>query len=101
MNSNVECTTGCPASTASNRTINNNQLPSALYLDTNISYNFSSYADDGMDIEAFLNIKNIANKDPGIVPYGPAGSAYGTISTNQAVYDALGRVFRAGMRFKM
>jgi len=101
LNSNVECTTGCPASTASNRTINNNQLPSALYLDTNISYNFSSYADDGMDIEAFLNIKNIANKDPGIVPYGPAGSAYGTISTNQGVYDSLGRVFRAGMRFKM
>jgi outer membrane receptor protein involved in Fe transport len=101
LNSNIECTTGCPVSTASNRTINNNQLPGALYLDTNFAYDIRSYADDGMEIEAFLNIKNIANKDPAIVPAGPAGSAYGTISTNQGVYDALGRVFRAGLRFRM
>jgi outer membrane receptor protein involved in Fe transport len=100
-NANVECTTGCPASTASNRTINNNQLPGAFYFDTNFAYNIRSYADDGMDIETFLNIKNITNKDPAIVPFGPAGSAYGTISTNQGNYDGLGRVFRAGLRFRM
>lgn len=101
LNSNIECTTGCPVSTASNRTIDNNQLAGAFYLDTNIAYSLSSYEDNGLDIETFLNVKNIANKDPVIVPGGPAGSAYGTISTNQGVYDALGRVFRAGLRFRM
>jgi iron complex outermembrane receptor protein len=99
-NANIECTSGCPVSTASNRTINDNQLPSAFYLDTNFSYNLSSYADDGMDVEAFLNIKNITNKDPAIVPQGPAGSAYGNFSTN-GNYDSLGRVFRTGVRFRM
>ncbi len=101
LNSNIECTTGCPVSTASNRTINNNRLAGALYFDANVAYKLSSYADDGLDIETFLNVKNLANKDPVIVPGGPAGSAYGTISTNQGVYDALGRVFRAGLRFRM
>ncbi|MGE4062340.1 MAG: TonB-dependent receptor plug domain-containing protein [Rhodospirillaceae bacterium] len=101
LNSNVECTSGCPASTASNRTINDNRLPGALYLDTNFAYDIQSYADDGMDIEVFLNIKNITNKDPAIVPQGPAGSAYGNIPTEQGTYDALGRVFRAGLRFRM
>ncbi len=101
LNSNIECTTGCPTSTASNRTINNNHLAGAFYWDTNIAYKLSSYGDDGLDVETFLNVKNITNKDPVIVPGGPAGSAYGTISTNQGVYDALGRVFRAGIRFRM
>ena len=101
LNSNIQCTTGCPTSTASNRTIDNNHLAGAFYFDANIAYNISSYADDGLDVETFLNIKNLTNKDPVIVPYGPAGSAYGTISTNQGVYDALGRVFRAGVRFRM
>ncbi len=101
LNSNIECKTGCPASTASNRTIDNNRLAGAFYLDTNIAYKLSSYADNGLDVETFLNVKNLSNKDPVIVPGGPAGSAYGTISTNQGVYDALGRVFRAGIRFRM
>ncbi len=99
-NSNVECTSGCPVSTASNRTINDNQLPSAFYLDTNFSYDLRTYADDGMGIEAFLNIKNITNKDPAIVPQGPAGSAYGNYPTNNN-YDSLGRVFRTGLRLRM
>ena len=101
LNSNIECKTGCPASTANNRTIDNNHLAGAFYFDANLAYSLSSYKDNGLDIETFLNIKNLTNKDPVIVPYGPAGSAYGTISTNQAVYDSLGRVFRAGIRFKM
>jgi outer membrane receptor protein involved in Fe transport len=101
LNSNVQCASGCPASTASNRTIDNNHLAGAFYVDTNIAYKLSSYGDNGLDVETFLNVKNLANTDPVIVPGGPAGSAYGTISTNQGVYDALGRVFRAGIRFRM
>jgi len=32
---------------------------------------------------------------------GPAGSAYGTPSTNPTLYDQLGRNFRVGVRFKL
>ena len=49
LNSNIECTTGCPTSTASNRTINNNHQAGAFYWDTNIADQgdmYSSVAED-------------------------------------------------------
>ena len=36
-----------------------------------------------------------------LVPLGPGGSNYDFYPANAGQYDVLGRVFRAGVRFKM
>lgn len=97
-NAFVECVSSCPASTIANRTINDNHIDGAYYLDAAVSYDLE-FA--GMEsTQVFFNVNNILNRDPEIVAYGPAGTAYGNPSTNQGVYDILGRVYRVGVRFK-
>ncbi|MGE4064359.1 MAG: TonB-dependent receptor plug domain-containing protein [Rhodospirillaceae bacterium] len=97
-NSFVECQTGCPRSTVTNRTINTNHVPPAFYLDLSLQYGF----DIGeLQNEVFLNIRNIRNTDPGLYAQGPGGSAYGLPQTDTGLYDYLGRTFRAGIRFRM
>jgi outer membrane receptor protein involved in Fe transport len=97
-NAFVECVSNCPASTIANRTINNNHINGAYYFDASVTFD----VDFAMmqSTQVFFNVTNILNRDPEIVAYGPAGTAYGNPSTNQGVYDILGRVFRAGVRFK-
>jgi iron complex outermembrane receptor protein len=96
-NAYVTCTTGCPLSTVTNTTINNNHIDGAFYVDTTLTYGFEAY---GTNVEAYFSVQNIANKDPALVAYGPAGTAYGNPSTNQGMYDILGRVFKVGVRFE-
>jgi iron complex outermembrane receptor protein len=94
----IECTTTCPVQTAAqaaaNPTINNNRLPGALDFDTNITVKLPH------NIETFLAVDNIANKDPAQMAFGP-GVGIAPLSINPVVYDVLGRVFRVGVRFKM
>ncbi len=97
----IQCTSGCPVSTADHRTIDNNYIAGAIYFDTSFSYKFKHVAEDGLDMEAFLNIKNITNKDPALVATGPGGVTFINPPFNSSLYDSLGRVFRAGVRFKM
>jgi outer membrane receptor protein involved in Fe transport len=90
----IQCTSGCPASTVANMTIDDNHLPGAIYFDTSLTVSFPH------GLETFLAVDNLANKDPGIVPYGTAiGGA--PLNTNPILYDVLGRTFRLGLRFKM
>ena len=96
---NIECQTGCPATSATAHTINNNRIGGAVYFDTTVSYSFE--VGDSLGLQAYLNIKNIANRDPNLVAQGPGGSAYALPPTNGSYFDALGRVFRAGLRFQM
>ena len=98
-NSFIECTTGCPLSTPDHRTIDNNHLPGALYWDTSFNYAFG--IGEGAEGEAFLNIKNMLNQDPGLVPRQVTGNNFFEPLTNLSLYDVLGRVFRVGVRFKM
>ncbi|MHB1206128.1 MAG: OmpA family protein, partial [Rhodospirillaceae bacterium] len=100
-NSWIECTSGCPASTTDNPTTDLNRIDGALYWDLNLSYKFLREAEDGTDMEAFLNIKNLTNKDPAIVAQGPSGTSFTAAPSNPTLYDVLGRVFRAGVRFKL
>jgi iron complex outermembrane receptor protein len=95
----IECKTGCPASTAQNVTVDNNHVPSALYTDLNLGYKFRP--GESSEAELFLNVRNITNADPVIVVRGPGGTSYDFPPTSVGVYDTLGRVFRAGVRFKM
>ena len=98
-NSYIQCTTGCPLSTVSHRTIDNNHVDGALYWDASVAYKFSVGEDS--TAEAFLNIKNLLNLDPPVVAPLGTGSAFWAPLTNVRYYDVLGRVFRAGVRFKM
>ena len=90
----IECTSSCPTSTAANMTINNNRLPGALYLDANVTVRLPH------DIEAFLAVDNLLNKDPAQMAFGP-GIGIAPLSVNPLIYDVFGRTFRAGIRFRM
>ena len=81
-----------------NRTINDNSIKGAFYLDASLSQDVKV---SGRELQLFLAITNLLDKDPPVVAPGPAGSAYATPSTNQSIYDLLGRSFRVGARFKM
>ncbi|MGE3334584.1 MAG: TonB-dependent receptor plug domain-containing protein [Rhodospirillaceae bacterium] len=98
LNSNIECQTGCPVSTVNNRTQEDNHINGAIYFDTSMAYKF---AISEMDMEAFFNVRNVFNQDPEIVAPGPGGFSYEAAPYNGALYDSLGRVFRAGIRFRM
>ncbi len=93
-NSYIECTSGCPTSTIANQTINDNDIPGRFWMDASMSYKFLI----GEDVEgdAFLNIRNLGNIDP-----PKLYTIYYLNNTNQQAYDAMGRVFRVGVRFKM
>ncbi|MBM7406254.1 MULTISPECIES: TonB-dependent receptor plug domain-containing protein [Sphingomonas] len=97
-NSFVECTSACPASTVTNRTINDNHIDGAFYLDATIAQDIAM---GGRSMQLFLNATNLFDKDPPVVAQGPAGSAYATPATNQSLYDLLGRTYRVGVRFKL
>ena len=99
-NSWIECNTGCPLSTIANRTIavGQNHINGAIYWDTSVTYKLGL---GDVNTEVFLNVQNIAGSDPEIVAPQSTGSAYWTPIANSSLYDTLGRVFRAGVRFKM
>lgn len=97
-NTFVECTSACPESTATARTINTNHIDGAFYLDTSIYYDL---AIGSAQATAFFSISNLLDKDPPVVASGPAGSAYATPATNQSLYDLLGRTFRVGVKFEL
>lgn len=98
-NNYIECSSGgCPVSTADRPTINDNSLPGGFYLDASMTYKLNW---NDTDVEAFFNVTNLANKDPAMVPLGPAGISYAQTPTNPTLYDILGRVYRIGVRMKM
>jgi iron complex outermembrane receptor protein len=84
----VECQSGCPASTTNNPTISNNHMPGAFYLDLGARYSIT----DG--ITAFVKVDNVFNKDPAAAPQTNTG-----LDVNPALYDTIGRIYRAGFRF--
>ena len=94
----IQCTTTCPTQTAAqaaaNPTINDNHLPGAVYFDTNITVKLPH------NVETFLAIDNIANKNPASMAFG-TGIGAAPLSVNPLLYDVLGRTFRVGVRFKM
>ena len=96
-NSYIVCTSGCPASTTAHRTINANSIPGATYLDASFSYKFA--VGDAANAEAFLNVRNVMGKDPAQV--AQLSIQYLLAPTTPGFYDILGRVYRAGLRFKM
>jgi iron complex outermembrane receptor protein len=97
-NSFIECTSGCPTSTAQNMTTNNNHIAGAFYMDANLTYKFKF---KGTDSQVYFNVRNVFNKDPAVVASGPSGTTFTTAGDNPTMYDVLGRMFRVGIRFDM
>jgi hypothetical protein len=97
----VQCTTACPAYTTQHYTINNNEVAGTSYFDLNFTYDFQAYSGQA---QAFLAIKNVFNVNPVLIATGGGSSSVNTPafpSTNESLYDLLGRVFRIGVRHNM
>ncbi len=96
-NNYIVCTTGCPTSTPQRETANYNFIKGYRYFDVGLNYRFT--VGDDVQMDAFMNVRNIFNTDPAQVGY--RNIPYIVYTANSALYDILGRVFRAGVRFKM
>lgn len=92
----IECTSNCPTATAAVRTINDNDIPGAFYVDASATYSFMM---GPTEAEAFFSIKNLMNTDPELVGNGPGGNNTNAYpQTNRTLYDVYGRTFRLGLR---
>ena len=80
----IECQSGCPVSTPNAPTIDNNFMPGAFYLDIGASFNLTDA------IELYGKVDNVFNRDPAQSPF----------HVNPALYDIVGRMYRAGLRFR-
>jgi len=97
-NTYIECASGCPASTSLNRTISNNRLPGAFYMDAYVSHGVPI---GNVDADLYLQITNLFNRDPAMVGAGPSDTSSPDPGTNRSLYDYLGRAFRIGLRFNL
>jgi iron complex outermembrane receptor protein len=85
-NQYIECRPGtCPVSTVNRPTIDNKHVDGAFYLDIGGTYEVLPSA------TAYFKVDNVLDEDPARV----------TIFSNPALYDALGRVYRLGVRFDL
>ena len=94
----IQCTTGCPTSTADRPTYDNQSVPAAAYIDLSATWRFGPER----QYQLFFNVRNLTNKDPAIVAAGPTGfGAWNNNPVSAGQYDTLGRLFLAGFRFKL
>ncbi|PZN93998.1 MAG: TonB-dependent receptor [Alphaproteobacteria bacterium] len=92
----VECASSCPATNAINRTIANNRIAGAFYLDTYFAYTLPI---ERVKPQLFLRVNNLLNTDPVLIGKGPSDNSNVDVGINQTLYDFLGRTFRVGLRF--
>lgn len=86
-NQYVVCQSACPVSTGNHPTIDRNYMKGAFYVDVGGSYNVTS------NVRAYFKIDNLLNHNPEPSPQTNTG-----LDVNPALYDTLGRTFRAGVR---
>ena len=85
----IECQTDCPVSTPNNRTIFNNQMKGAFYVDIGASYKLTK------QVTLYAKVDNAGNRDPVAAPQENPSYAL-----NPALYDVLGRIYRVGLRYQ-
>ena len=72
--------------------VNNNTVPQIAYLDLRASYKWND------NIQFYAAVDNTLDiPPPSTVSYSPSNNAYTT--TNPSIYDVLGRMYHAGVRF--
>jgi len=88
-NEYIECQTNCPLPTAAHPTIFDNHLPGATYVDVGATYQFAK------ESMLYFKIDNLADHGPALVPQTNL-----SIGVNPAIYDVIGRTYRAGVRMR-
>ena len=88
-NNYTQCTSGCPVLVSPFFTVNDNYMPGAFYQDINLTYRLKDIGVSSADL--FLTIDNLMDNNPDDF----------FVHNSNALYDRLGRTFRAGVRFKM
>jgi iron complex outermembrane receptor protein len=83
----IECQTGCPLPTAAHPTVYDNHIPSTTYVDLGANYNLSK------ETSLYFKIDNMLDRSPVLIP-----QTNSSLALNPAVYDAVGRTYRAGLR---
>jgi outer membrane receptor protein involved in Fe transport len=83
-NQYIVCQTNCPPSTAVAPTIEDNRIKGAFYVDIGATYNVTD------EVTAYAKVDNLFDRDP-----EPS-----VIFNNPTLYDQIGRVYRAGVRFR-
>jgi len=83
----IECQTNCPLPTAAHPTVYDNHIPSTTYVDFGATYNLRK------DAMLYFKIDNLLDRDPILIP-----QTNSSLALNPAVYDAIGRTYRAGLR---
>ena len=91
FNNIIECQTDCPTSTTQAPTYDDNSVSGLFYADLNITGKFNVLRSG--DGQVFLNITNLFNRDPLLLPEGG-------LSANTTYSDLLGRAFRVGVRLQ-
>jgi iron complex outermembrane receptor protein len=87
-NQYIVCQTNCPVSTVNNPTIDYNHMAGAFYLDVGARYSVTD------KIGAFIKVDNALDRDPVASPQTNTGT-----DINPFLYETLGRIFRAGVRY--
>jgi len=87
-NQYVVCQSSCPPSTANHPTIDYNRMKGAFYVDIGATFKF------GDNLSIYGKVDNLFDKDPVAAPQTNTG-----LDINPALYDTLGRIYRAGVRF--
>ncbi len=90
----ISCTSDCPAPVVGKTTIDDNHISGARYFDLSLK---SRLFDTGA--EAFLVVENLTNEAPALVA-GSRGGGFYNGQGNTRFYERLGRMYRAGLRFK-
>lgn len=85
----IECKSACPESNVINRTVDDNSIGAALWLDASIRYRL------GAGPEVYVRVDNALNRAPPPV----ADDYFLSQGFNASIYDTIGRTFRAGIRY--
>jgi iron complex outermembrane recepter protein len=84
----IVCQSNCPVSTVNSPTLNDNHMAGALYFDLGGRYSVTD------SLTAFIKVDNLFDRDPVAAPQTNTG-----LDVNPALYDTIGRVYRAGFRY--
>ena len=94
----IQCESGCPASTTVNPTVNDMSQRGEFDVDTTFTYKVTDYA------SAYLSVQNWLNRSPPPIITGVGSNPttyFDAPSFSRGMYDATGRMYRIGIRFKM
>lgn len=94
----IQCTSGCPVSTTTNPTVDNQQMRADFDVDSTFTYKVSD------QVSTYVSVQSWLNKEPPPLPSGVGNNNTSLVTTpslQRGFYNQTGRMFRLGVRFKM